>query len=140
MEIVYQCHACSYSINQFIHTAQTLNFNYFGPYMHNMCYPAWPLSTVPANFPVGLITAPTALHYSPGDSSTNKADIHKLIVNCPGVFYAKPVDSDTFTHTDIVYGIDAPELIYKQVIASLIQGSDSSALPQLRANLLASIN
>lgn len=38
---------------------------------------------------------------------------------------------------DFPNGIGAPDLVYKYVIDSLSLGSDSSTVPQLRANLLA---
>lgn len=122
MELVYQCHLSSISINQGIHYAQLTAFKYFGEFMHNLTYPIHDFINqtvaVPDDYPLWKIRTKLTLHYSHGDVATDPHDIAQLRSKIGSIVHIQVVRDDTFSHNDFTVGMSANELVYTNILKS----------------------
>lgn len=73
---------------------------------------------LPPSYNLKKISAPVALFYAQNDWLAGYQDVKKLYTNLP-VESAKAlikVPLDNFNHVDFLWGIDAPELVYKKML------------------------
>lgn len=107
---VYLCHLpAGCSVNQLIHFGQELQHKYFGPMMRKF------LSKPPIDFPIGKITAPISIHYSPTDPHTNPTVIDKLTTKLTNVIDVQEITDVVFNHVDFIWGIHAHEIVYTRI-------------------------
>lgn len=111
MLATYICHAPSgAAANQFLHYGDEIEFGYFGRRIDS-----W---SVPPDFRLHQITTPLSLHYSPIDPYTNPIDVRKLISKLSGSkrLQTYVIDQIKFHHVDFVWGIQAANLVYSNIL------------------------
>ncbi|XP_026754669.2 lipase 1-like [Galleria mellonella] len=108
------------SIRQLAHFGQAVNTKLFRRYSHR------PIenielygSPVPPAYDVSQVTVPVHLYHGLGDYVTNSSDILYLAQQLNNVIGVKEVERPSFTHFDFIWGIDAKELVYDDVVAVL---------------------
>lgn len=70
----------------------------------------------PPNYDMSQITMPLYLYYGDGDSLVDPIDVQILADHLPNVQIVKRVPYDGWTHNDMVYAMDAPTLLYQDII------------------------
>lgn len=65
------------------------------------------------------MTAPVYLFYSKSDWLSGEKDVAKLYMQLRNVKGAFLLTDDTFNHLDYLFGIEAPELVYRDIMELL---------------------
>lgn len=117
MPIIYKQIPGGFAINQFVHYAQVMNSGHFRKFDHG---PTENLKRYnqphPPHYNLSNIKAPIAFYYAKSDSVTVVEDISKLIKELPNVVKDYIVPYEKFNHVDFVLGVDAPELVYTEIL------------------------
>lgn len=74
-------------------------------------------SLKPPNYKLKNIKAPIYLHYSRNDNMSGEKDVVKLYEQVGSVLGKFLVPDPKFSHFDYLFGIDAPDLVYKRVMS-----------------------
>lgn len=107
----YVCHTPSgSSTDQLLHFGQEVRHGYFGERMKGL--------EVPHDYPLHKITVPMSLHYSIVDTFTHPKDVGRLISQLNGTsdLHIQSINHTNFNHLDFVWGIQASDLIYPQIL------------------------
>ncbi|XP_034256405.1 lipase 3-like isoform X3 [Thrips palmi] len=74
-----------------------------------------------AEYNIAAITAPVALYYSANDYFVYPPDVEQLANDLPNVFHKYLVPDSTFNHFDFILGVDARQLLFKEVLGVMLQ-------------------
>lgn len=75
----------------------------------------------PPDYDLSKITAPGYLFHANNDWVCSITDVERLYAKLNNVLGKFLVPKPTFNHLDFVYGISAPELVYKKVSSIFLQ-------------------
>lgn len=111
---LYTCRASGVSMNQLMHYAGIIKYNYFGRFVSDTINPAAYKNT--KNYTLSNVSAPIALFYSLGDATTSLNEMAKFRSEIKYVVYEKLVDDRTFAHFDFAMGMTANDLVYVYIL------------------------
>ncbi|XP_048511304.1 uncharacterized protein LOC105694084 [Athalia rosae] len=114
------------STKQFVHYAQLYNskkfrqFDYLIPYRNRQKYN----QSEPLEYNLRNIEVPMAIFYASNDLLADYTDVERLAGELPNVAMLHRVSLENFNHVDFLYALDAPTLVYHQLIDSLRDHQD----------------
>lgn len=73
----------------------------------------------PPDYNLNNVRVPVGVYYSQNDWLAEVEDVQRLLANLPNVTEKYLVPHKNFNHIDFMWGIDAPTLIYKRLIARM---------------------
>nr|XP_018906038.1 PREDICTED: gastric triacylglycerol lipase-like [Bemisia tabaci] len=74
-------------------------------------------SVTPPKYDLNQITVPISLHYSSNDALAAVLDVQRLAKGLPNLINMQLVDDPMWNHIDFTWGIEAPKLVYENVIS-----------------------
>lgn len=72
---------------------------------------------VPPSYNLSKITAPVALYYGRGDNLVSPNDVTVLSTHLSSLVLLSEVVDPNWSHLDFLWGIDAPTLLYNQILS-----------------------
>lgn len=106
------------STKQFAHYAQEFNSGRFCQYDYGANENLFRYhSTDPPEYDLKKIKSPISLYYSDNDWLSAQVDVEKLMKKLPNVKEATFIAR--FNHLDYVWGINAPQRIYKNIVRTM---------------------
>lgn len=103
------------STRQLNHFAQLQRSGHFRQYDKRI----FRLGPPPKDYNLSKVTAPVYLICGRNDWLSDLRDVKKLYSMLPNVAGTLIVKDEKWNHLDFMYGIDAPELVYKYVIEQI---------------------
>ena len=73
-------------------------------------------TTPPQNDPKS-VKIPVAIYYGDSDFLADRTDVQFLLDNLPNIVHQK--EFPNWNHVDFIYGINAPNLLYKDILELL---------------------
>lgn len=120
------------SLDQPLHYGQLIKSGYFRQFDHGFFGNLYRYrSTSPPEYDLKKVTAPIALYYSPNDWLASIEDVQRLKNELPNVVKDFVVIKKEFNHMDFVWGIDAPELIYDEIIKAIAATDEVNNMPDV---------
>lgn len=118
---VYMGHAgAGSSTHSFVHLGQEVKSGLFRQYDHGWFKNLWKYRrTSPPEYNLKNVKAPIALYYSKNDWLATYEDVERLIPRLPNVKKSYLVPHEKFNHLDFLWGTQAPQLLYKEIIKNM---------------------
>lgn len=108
------------SVRQISHYGQVIRYDAFRRYNYNFLTNLSVYGrTSPPEYDLSKVTVPTYLHYGMSDSEVNHRDLLKLAATLPNVVTVNKMSRDSFNHFDFIWGIDATEQVYNDLVRYL---------------------
>lgn len=128
MPVIFAHTPAGASVKQLAHYGQGIDAKGFrrydyGTHLANFLHYG---SFTPPSYDLSKVTSPVYLHYSTGDPLAEVPDVETLfseLGNPMGMFL---VPLEKFSHVDYMYGINAKELVYDEVV-NIMKSLDASA-------------
>lgn len=73
----------------------------------------------PPEYNVKNVKIPVAVYYGKTDSLAVVEDVKKLIKELPNVVKNYLVPHDKFNHLDYIWGVDAPRLVFDDIVKTI---------------------
>lgn len=109
--------------DQLIHYGQLIKSGHFRQFDHgifkNPFYYGGKVS--PPDYNLKNVKAPIALYHSPNDWIADSRDVQTLKEALPNVVKDRSVTEANLNHMDFVWGVDAPRIVYDDIIRSMKQ-------------------
>lgn len=106
--------------NQMSHYGQLVNSGSFHHFNHGLFKnPMAYQRTSPPAYNLWNIRAPVAIYYSRNDWLAAIKDTEKLMNSLPNVVHKYLVPNRKFNHVDFTWGINAPSLLYNEVMRKI---------------------
>lgn len=112
------------SANQLSHFGQGVNSGRFRQYDYGFPQNWFKYKHLsPPEYNLKNVRVPVAVYYSKNDWMAGPKDIHTLLQRLPYVIKSYLVPHKEFNHIDFMWGIDAPILLYDEVIKTIKSSS-----------------
>ena len=76
---------------------------------------------VPTPYNVANVKIPSYVYYGQNDLAVNYVDVIRLSTVFPNTKQLRKVANDKWTHVDFLFGIDAKELVYDNILIDLYE-------------------
>lgn len=118
------------SSKQLTHFIQVRNSDIFQQFDHGLVKNLFKYkSKSPPNYKLGNIKAKVALHYSKNDWLAKPEDVEHLAKQLPNVVLAnRLLDYHNFNHVDLIWGIDAQELLWNGMLELMSKVEEETGL------------
>lgn len=118
------------SNKQLTHFEQIRNSDIFQQYDYGLVKNLFKYkSKSPPNYKFGNVKAKVALHYSKNDWLARPKDVEHLITQLPNVVLAnRLLDNLNFNHVDLIWGIDAQELLWNGMLKLMSEVEEETGL------------
>lgn len=115
---------------QLTHYVQIRNSDIFQQFDHGLVKNLLKYkSKSPPNYKLGNVKAKVALHYSKNDWLAKPKDVENLAKQLPNVVLAnRLLDYLNFNHVDLIWGIDAQELLWNNMLKLMSQVEEEIGL------------
>lgn len=117
------------AVDQFVHYSQLINSGRFQQFDHGEVENLKRYNqATPPDYNLSNIKAPVALYYAESDAVTVTLDVERLSKELPNVINKYKVPHARFNHADFVWGLDAPRIVYDELLKTMesIRNSDES--------------
>lgn len=117
------------AVDQFVHYSQLMNSGRFQQFDHGEVENLKLYNqATPPDYNLSNVKAPVALYYAESDAVTVIYDVERLWKELPNVIKKYMVPHDRFNHADFVWGLDAPRIVYDELLKTMesIRNSDES--------------
>lgn len=119
-------------MNQISHFAQNIKtgrFQHFDPDLFKKVNGTDERRPQPLDYNLKNVRAPVALYYSDKDWISGVADTKKLAGELPNVIKEYPIHQKRFNHMDILWGIDAKQYIFDEILRTINTANTTSNMP-----------
>lgn len=125
---VYMGHAgAGSSTHSLLHLGQNINSGLFRPFDYGWFKNLWEYKrTTPPEYDLNNVRTPIAVYYSKNDWLAAIEDVERLIPMLPNVIKSYLVPHDKFNHLDFLWGTQAPQLLYKEIIETMKSSYDET--------------
>lgn len=108
------------AVNQFFHYGQEIISGHFRQYDYGRAQNLIKYNrSTPPDYNLENIKVPVAVYHSQNDWLATPKDVHILLKKLTNVVKHYLVPHEKFNHIDFLWGIDAPTLLYEEILKTM---------------------